>query len=117
MKNYAKTNVGTEGRAELHEALSLTGAEVSLNQLPAGVGVPFVHAHKSNEEIYGILEGRGTAVIDGETVALTAGDWLRISPETKRQFSAAADCGITFVCIQVKENSLGGFTADDAIVF
>ena len=33
-----------------------------------------------------------------------------------KQFSAAADCGITFVCIQVKENSLGGFTADDAIV-
>ena len=70
MKNYAKTNVGTEGRAELHEALSLTGAEVSLNRLPAGAGVPFVHAHKNNEEIYGILEGRGTAVIDGETVAL-----------------------------------------------
>ena len=117
MKNYAKTNVGTEGRAELHEALFLTGAEVSLNRLPAGAGVPFVHAHKNNEEIYGVLEGRGTAVIDGETVALTAGDWLRISPEAKRQFSAAADCGITFVCIQVKENSLGGFTADDAIVF
>ena len=117
MKNYAKTNVGAEGRAELHEALSLTGVEVSLNRLPAGAGVPFVHAHKNNEEIYGILEGRGTAVIDGETVTLTAGDWLRISPEAKRQFSAAADCGITFVCIQVKENSLGGFTADDAIVF
>ena len=79
--------------------------------------MPFVHAHKSNEEIYGVLEGRGAAVIDGETVELTAGDWLRISPEAKRQFSAAADCGITFVCIQVKENSLGGFTADDAIVF
>ena len=78
--------------------------------------MPFVHAHKSNEEIYGILEGQGTAVIDGETVELTAGDWLRISPEAKRQFSAAADCGITFVCIQVKEKSLGGFTADDAIV-
>lgn len=117
MKNYAKTNVGTEGRAELHETLSLTGAEVSLNRLPAGAGVPFVHAHKNNEEIYGVLEGWGTAVIDGETVELTAGDWLRISPEAKRQFSAAADCGITFVCIQVKENSLGGFTADDAIVF
>lgn len=55
MKNYAKTNVGTEGRVELHEALSLTGAEVSLNRLPAGAGVPFVHAHKNNEEIYGIL--------------------------------------------------------------
>ena len=32
-------------------------------------------------------------------------------------FAAAADSGITFVCIQMKENSLGGFTADDAVVY
>ena len=55
MANYAKTNVGNEARAELHEALGLTGAEVSINQLPAGAGVPFVHAHKQNEEIYGVI--------------------------------------------------------------
>jgi|GEM_PF-3695953 len=36
MSNYTKTNVGNEGRAELHETLSLTGAEVSINSLPAG---------------------------------------------------------------------------------
>lgn len=49
MSNYTKTNVGNEGRTELHEALSLTGAEVSINSLPAGAGVPFVHSHKNNE--------------------------------------------------------------------
>ncbi len=116
MKNYTKTNIGNEGRTELHDCLGLTGAEVSINQLPAGAGVPFVHSHKNNEEIYGVISGRGKAVIDGEEVTLSAGDWLRVAPAAKRQFSAAADCGITFVCIQVKENSLGGFTADDAVV-
>ena len=79
--------------------------------------VPFVHSHKTNEEIYGILSGNGKVVIDGEEIALTAGDWLRISPAAKRQFFAAEDAGISYVCIQVKENSLGGFTADDAIVY
>lgn len=117
MKNYTKTNIGNEGRTELHTALGLTGAEVSINRLPAGAGVPFVHSHKNNEEIYGILSGRGRVVIDGEEIALTAGDWLKIAPAAKRQFSAAADEGIVFVCIQVKENSLGGFTADDAVVY
>ena len=117
IKNYEKTNVGNEGRVELHEKLALTGAEISINRLPAGAGVPFVHAHRHNEEIYGVLEGKGTAVLDGETVELTAGDWLRVAPAAKRQFSAAADSGITFVCIQVQENSLDGFTADDAIVY
>ena len=116
MANYAKTNIGNEGRVELHEKLSLTGAEISINQLPAGASVPFVHSHKNNEEIYGILSGKGKAVIDNETIELTAGDWLRISPAAKRQFCASQESDITYVCIQVKENSLGGFTADDAVL-
>ena len=117
MSNYTKTNVGNEDRTELHETLSLTGAEVSINSLPAGASVPFVHSHKNNEEIYGIIDGKGTAIIDGDTVEITAGDWLKISPAAKRQFFAASDSGITYICIQVKENSLDGFTADDAIIY
>ena len=96
--------------------LSLTGAEISINNLPAGESVPFVHAHKKNEEIYAILSGKGKAVIDGETVELTAGDWIRISPAAKRQFFAAQDTAISFICIQVKENSLEEYTKDDAVV-
>ena len=42
MKNYTKTNIGNDGRVKLHEALGLTGAEVSINRLPKGAGVPFV---------------------------------------------------------------------------
>ncbi len=34
MKNYTKTNIGNETRVELHDKLALTGAEVSINQLP-----------------------------------------------------------------------------------
>ena len=117
MKNYTKTNIGNEGRIELHEKLSLTGAEISINQLPAGASVPFVHSHKNNEEVYGILSGKGKVVIDGEEIALTAGDWVRIAPVAKRQFFAAEDEGISFVCIQSKENSLEGFAADDAVVY
>lgn len=117
MKNYTKTNIGNEGRVELHEKLALTGAEISINQLPAGAGVPFVHSHKNNEEIYGILSGKGKAVIDEEELELTAGDWLKLAPTAKRQFFAANDSEIIYVCIQVKENSLGSFTADDAVVY
>lgn len=117
MKNYTKTNIGNEGRTELHEVLALTGAEISINQLPAGANVPFVHSHKNNEEIYGILSGKGKAVIDGEEIKLSAGDWLKIAPAAKRRFFASDDSGITYVCVQVKENSLGGFTADDAVIY
>lgn len=116
MANYTKTTVDKESRIELHEKLSLTGAEISLNELPAGASVPFVHAHKENEEIYGILAGKGKVVIDGEEISLIAGDWLKIAPVAKRQFFAASDSGITYICIQVKENSLEHFTAEDAVI-
>ena len=117
MKNYAKTTIMSEGRVELHELLTLTGAEISINELPAGACVPFVHAHKNNEEIYGIIAGKGKVVIDEEEISLKAGDWLRIAPAAKRQFFAANDDSIKFVCVQVKANSLEGYTVNDAIVY
>ena len=116
MANFNKVKVGQDARTELHDKLSLTGAEISINNLPAGACVPFIHAHKHNEEIYAILAGKGKAVIDGETVALAAGDWLRIAPAAKRQFFASEDTAISFICIQVKENSLEAYTKEDAIV-
>lgn len=116
MSNFSKISVTQDTKTELHEKLSLTGAEISINNLPAGAGAPFVHSHKKNEEIYVVLAGKGKAVIDGETVELAACDWVRISPAAKRKFSAAEDAPLSFACIQVKENSLDAYTMDDAIV-
>lgn len=44
MSNYNKVTITEDTRTELHDKLSLTGAEVSINHLPAGASVPFVHA-------------------------------------------------------------------------
>ena len=116
MNKFNKVSIGDEARIELHAKLALTGAEISVNTLPAGASVPFIHSHKQNEEIYAVLEGEGAAVIDGEKVALKAGDWLRVSPAAKRQFFAAADKAIKYICIQVKADSLEGYTMTDAVV-
>lgn len=116
MNNFSKVSVGQDARTELHDKLSLTGAEISINNLPAGAGVPFVHSHKNNEEIYTVLSGKGKAVVDGEEIELSTGDWIRISPAAKRQFFAAADQSISFACIQVKEKSIEGYTKDDAVI-
>lgn len=116
MANYNKISIKEDARAELHDTLGLTGAEISVNMLPAGVGVPFVHAHKQNEEIYAILDGKGYAVIGGEKITLSAGDFVRVSPAAKRQFFASDDTAIKYMCIQVKENSLEGYTMTDAVL-
>lgn len=116
MKNYDKVSVSEGARTELHDALNLTGAEVSVNALPAGASVPFVHAQKQNEEIYAVLDGEGWVEIDGENVAVKAGDWLRVSPSAKRRFFASPDSALKYVCIQVKAGSLESYTASDAII-
>lgn len=116
MNNYKKISVGEEARTELHDSLALTGAEISINILPAGASVPFVHSHKQNEEIYAVLSGEGRAVIDGESVELKARDFIRISPSAKRQFFASDKTAIKYICIQVKENSLENYTMTDAVV-
>ena len=115
MSNYTKIGKVEGARTELHDRLGLTGAEISVNTLPAGASVPFVHAHKANEEIYFILSGKGKVIVDGEDIDLNEGDWIRIAPAGKRQFFASSGSPISYICIQVKAGSLGAYTADDAI--
>ena len=116
MNNYSKISINEESRIELHDNLNLTGAEISVNLLPAGASVPFVHSHKQNEEIYIILKGDGTIAIDGEKIEVKKGDFIRIAPLAKRQIFASSDNGIKYICIQVKENSLEQYTMTDAVI-
>ena len=55
-------------------------------------------------------------MVDGDEIALTKGDWLRIAPAGRRQFFASADSALSYICIQVKAGSLGTYTADDALL-
>lgn len=48
MNNYKKIHIVNDIREELHDKLNLTGAEISINNLPACSKIPFVHAHKKN---------------------------------------------------------------------
>ncbi len=115
MSNYSKTHVAESApRTELHDILGLTGAEVSVNHLPAGTVIPFYHSHKENEEIYFIVAGKGFMEIDGDKVQLEAGDWLRVAPAAKRKLHVEED--MTEVCIQVKAGSLTQWTAADATI-
>lgn len=116
MEKYQKLSVSNAPRTELHDQLGLTGAEISINNMPAGASVPFVHSHKQNEEIYGILSGKAMMTLDGEPVELNAGDWLRVAPSVKRQLAAASDSAVSYLCIQVKEGSLEQMTTTDAVM-
>jgi mannose-6-phosphate isomerase-like protein (cupin superfamily) len=44
-----------------------------------------IHRHEHQEEVYLVLEGRLTIVIESEPTELTAGELLRVAPGLRRQ--------------------------------
>lgn len=115
MANYQKASASFAGRSELHDLLGLSSCEVSLNALPEGAHVPFVHSHTHNEEVYIILEGEGEFFLDGEVESLKPHNVLRVDPQCVRAIRAKLGT-LKFICIQAKQHSLEGFTMSDAKV-
>jgi len=46
---------------------------------------PHDHADNDHEEVYILIEGAATVVVDGEHVEMESGDAIRIPPEATRQ--------------------------------
>ncbi|RRD69528.1 MULTISPECIES: cupin domain-containing protein [unclassified Desulfovibrio] len=99
-------------RTELHDALGLTGCEVSFNEMPAGAEIPFVHCHEQNEEVYIVLDGSGKVWLDGAVTDIAGGDCLLVAPAEHRCLKAGAQ-GLKYICIQARAGSLAQFTMTD----
>lgn len=94
------------------QQLGLTGCEVSLNRLPAGTGMPFVHAHKKNEELYIVLRGSGTFYVDGDEFPVRKGSLIRVDPAGARTWTAGEE-DLYFICIQAEAGRLSQATLKD----
>ncbi|WP_129125645.1 cupin domain-containing protein [Geomonas oryzae] len=103
---------GVKGKYFLGKNLGLTGCEVSLNRLQAGKGMPFLHAHRKNEELYIFLSGNGTFCVDGEEFPVREGSVVRVAPEGARSWTAGTE-DLYFICIQAEVGTLSGATLED----
>ena len=121
MTNYKTTQLGKidelvnleNGKAFLHDALELTGCEISVNAVPKGFKVPFNHRHKQNEEVYIVLKGEGIITVDGEAVNVKEGSAVKIMPEASRTIENTSDGIFEFICVQAKSGSLEQFGFGD----
>lgn len=117
--NYRVSSIGdiqTLGRVTLKGELALSGSEISVNELPAGASVPFVHSHKRNEEVYIILKGKGQFYVDGDEFDVEEGSVIRVDPAGARCLRADGQSPIRYVCIQTEANSLVQSTQHDGVV-
>lgn len=104
------------GKVFLGAMLGLTGMEVSLGALPPGKSIPFLHAHKQNEELYIVLSGQGEMQVDGRILPLMAGSAVRIAPSGLRCWRATGTEPMAYLVIQAKAGSLEQATGADGIV-
>ncbi|MGA2079212.1 MAG: cupin domain-containing protein [Holophaga sp.] len=104
------------GKLFIGRTLGLSGMEVSLNALAPGGAVPFLHAHKQNEELYLFLDGEGEFQVDGRIIPVRAGSALRVAPAGMRGWRNTGAAPLTFLCIQAKAGSLEQATGGDGIL-
>jgi mannose-6-phosphate isomerase-like protein (cupin superfamily) len=102
-----------KGKLFLKELLKSSGLEISLNAVGPGDGIPFLHRHENNEEVYFVVRGRGQFLVDGECIAVQEGAVLRISPSVARAWRNDSDAPLCFLCIQYRADSIITGGADD----
>jgi quercetin dioxygenase-like cupin family protein len=63
-----------------------------------GEGPEHDHAANGEEEVYAVVGGSGTLLVDGEEIALRPGHFVFCSPDARRQMRAGAD-GLVWIGI------------------
>jgi len=94
------------GKLFLRKRLGSAGLEISLNVVPPGKGIPFLHRHQQNDEVYFVLGGRGQFLVDGECIDVAEGSVLHISPAGARAWRNHSDVPLYFLCIQTRADSV-----------
>jgi mannose-6-phosphate isomerase-like protein (cupin superfamily) len=101
------------GKLFLKEPLQMSALEISLGVLAAGRGMPFLHAHRQNEEVYIFVRGRGQFQVDGEVLEIREGTVIRVSPAGVRAWRNTSTEDLYYIVIQAKAGTLSTGTITD----
>lgn len=117
-EKFAHVSVGNlkgfEGKQFVKEVTGSSSCEISFGTLPQGEAVPFFHSHNDNEENYIILSGAGKFQVNDTVFDIAEGSVVRVSTHCDRNLKCTSEQPMTYICIQAKEGSLGGYTKTDA---
>ena len=94
------------GKLFLRELLGSAGLEVSLNAVPPGKAIPFLHRHRENDEVYVVVGGRGQFLVDGRCIDVEEGSALRLGPAAARAWRNNSDAPLYFLCLQYRADSV-----------
>lgn len=117
-EKFAHVTVGNlhafEGKQFVKDATGATSCEISFGTLPTGAEIPFFHSHRENEENYIFLSGGGRFQVNDDVFEVGEGSVVRVATNCDRNLKCTSAEPMTYICIQAKEGSLGGYTMTDA---
>lgn len=105
-------DVKIPGKVFAGAALQATGGEFSFQSFAPGAETGFLHTHKTHEELYFFLRGKGEFQVDGTVFPVDEGSVVRVAPAGKRSVRNNGDEPLVMLCVQYRA---GTFTADDAM--
>jgi mannose-6-phosphate isomerase-like protein (cupin superfamily) len=94
-----------KGKLFLRRHLESAGLEISLNVMPPGKGMPFLHRHQQNDEVYIVVGGRGQFQVDDQLIEVSEGSVLRLSPAAARAWRNNSDVPLYLLCLQYRADS------------
>ena len=87
-----------------------------MQRLAAGEDAPFLHSHKTHEELYVIISGQGEYEVDGEKMPVTEGTIIRVAPAGVRALRNTSDKEMLMMCIQYEAKPITSFMDDANII-
>lgn len=91
--------------------LGATGADFSFQTFAPGTETGFLHTHKTHEELYFFLSGKGEFQVDGQVFAIGEGSVVRVAPDGRRSVRNNGTEPLVMLCVQYRGAT---FTAEDA---
>ena len=88
-----------------------TGGEFSFQSFAPGSETGFLHTHKTHEELYFFLSGKGEFQVDGKVFPVAEGSVVRVAPSGKRSIRTNGAEPLVMLCVQYRGAT---FTAEDA---
>ena len=88
------------------DVLETEHVALSYQRLAPGFRTPFGHSHKTQEEVYVVLEGGGRVKLDDDVRDVSAWDAVRVAKDTVRCFEAGPD-GLTLVAFGAPKTGPG----------
>ncbi len=104
-------NVKIPGKVFGGTALQATGAEFSFQSFAPGTETGFLHTHKTHEELYFFLSGKGEFQVDGKIFLVAEGSVVRVAPAGLRSVRNKGTEPLVMLCVQYRGAT---FTSEDA---